>query len=349
MALTVSRVTVEPQLRQWHAVSAAAGDADHIGLPADPLQDLLPLLTGRTTGHLVEVWLGTTRDGPVAATLLRMPVHDNLAVVSLSLYVHPRARRAGHGRAMRAHAIYRARHHGRSRIVAEVTAPLGDGPEAPGPAFARAAGARPVLSEVRRVLDLTAVGEDRLAGMRDAAAAAAPGYRLLQWVDRAPAGLHADLARLAARMTTDVPMQELDWEPEVWTAERYAATEAETRDRGRRRVVSAVQDRSTGRLAGYTDIGVSLFRPQVAYQWDTIVLPEHRGHGLGLLLKFANLQLLRQEIPAAEVVHTWNADDNPHMVRINDAVGFRPVERHLEEQLDLPAGGPAAPPPGVPR
>lgn len=343
MDRTIRRVTGNADARDWYGVDAAAAATDHVGLPGDPLEELLPLLAGSSSDGRVELWLARAGGTPVAVTLLRLPVHDNRTVAALSLRVHPDHRRRGHGRAMLAHAADRARQHGRSRMVAEVSAPLSGGADAPGPAFAGAVGARPVLSEVRRILDVAALDSRELVRIRDRAAEAAAAYRLLQWVDRAPVDLRDDLAMLTGRVTTDSPMQELDWEPEVWTAERYVAKEDETLARGRRRIVTAAQDGRTGRLVGYTDIGVNASRPEVAYQWDTVVLREHRGHRLGTALKAANLLLLRQHVPAAALVNTWNADDNTHMIAINEALGFRPVDRWLEEQLELPAGPVAAP------
>jgi hypothetical protein len=86
---------------------------------------------------------------------------------------------------------------------------------------------------------------------------------------------------------------------------------------------------------GYTDIGVNVEQPRVGYQWDTIVLAEHRGHRLGLLLKLANLELLVRTAPGVELVNTWNAEINSHMIAVNEALGFRPVDRWREWQLDL--------------
>lgn len=49
----------------------------------------------------------------------------------------------------------------------------------------------------------------------------------------------------------------------------------------------------------------------------------------------ANLRLLHDRVPEAELLNTWNAADNAHMVRINGELGFRPVERWQNWQLDL--------------
>lgn len=68
-------------------------------------------------------------------------------------------------------------------------------------------------------------------------------------------------------------------------------------------------------------------------QADTIVEPVHRGHRLGMLIKLANLKLARTQRPELRVIDTCNADSNPYMVRINEAIGFRPHRRSVGWQL----------------
>jgi hypothetical protein len=159
----------------------------------------------------------------------------------------------------------------------------------------------------------------------------------VQWVDRAPRELYDDLAALMALMSTDVPLGELDWEPEVWDAARWLAKEDNAVTQGRLRYATAARDKRTGRLAGYTDIGVNPRLPEYAGQWDTIVAGAHRGHRLGLLMKAANLQRLRASRPDVRWLNTWNADSNAHMVGINERLGFRPMECWVDWQLDLVA------------
>ncbi|WP_414172544.1 GNAT family N-acetyltransferase [Clavibacter tessellarius] len=64
---------------------------------------------------------------------------------------------------------------------------------------------------------------------------------------------------------------------------------------------------------------------EYTYQQDTLVLAEHRGHRLGMLLKVENLLLLAREAPGADRVVTWNADENRPMLAVNEALGFRHV------------------------
>jgi GNAT superfamily N-acetyltransferase len=165
--------------------------------------------------------------------------------------------------------------------------------------------------------------------------ARAKGYSLMQWIDRVPDRDVEDLAALMVRMSIDAPHGDLVEEPEVWDIARYRAKEDSAVARGRKRVGTAARDEATGRLVGFTDIGVSTVRSELGYQWDTIVSREHRGHRLGLLVKLANLRLLREVSPKTRYLNTWNADDNAPMVAVNDALGYRPVEVTQEWQLEL--------------
>jgi GNAT superfamily N-acetyltransferase len=157
----------------------------------------------------------------------------------------------------------------------------------------------------------------------------------MQWVDRAPDADVDDLAALMVAMSTDAPQGDLIAEPEVWDAGRYREKEASAAARARQRVGTAARDDATGRLVGFSDIGVSRLRPEVGYQWDTIVRGEHRGRRLGLLMKAANLRALREHSPATRYVNTWNADSNVAMVAVNDALGFQPFEVYEEWQLQF--------------
>ncbi len=60
-----------------------------------------------------------------------------------------------------------------------------------------------------------------------------------------------------------------------------------------------------------------------------------RGRRLGLAVKVANLRLLQAERPDIEVVSTYNAESNRHMIEVNERLGFRPVARLGEFQRRL--------------
>jgi hypothetical protein len=71
-------------------------------------------------------------------------------------------------------------------------------------------------------------------------------------------------------------------------------------------------------------------------QGTTVVRGEDRGHRLGLLLKVANLEALDQRFPGRPSVVTWNAEENHHMLRVNEAIGFVPMGYDGAWRKDLP-------------
>ncbi|MCU1589383.1 MAG: GCN5-related N-acetyltransferase [Frankiales bacterium] len=314
-------------LTAWHAVESASMAHDHVALPADPLAERVPTLDPASpmAGEKSEYRVGWLDGSPAGAIELNLPTVDNLIAVSVTVHVLPELRRRGLGRELLQHALDETATRGRPRVFFEVPSPYPAGP-APAAPLLRSVGARPVLKEVRRLLDLS--------DLPDLEAPIADGYRFEQWVDVAPEELVEGLAHLCARMSTDAPLEDMDWEPEIWDAARYRRKEASAQARGRVRYAGAAVHVASGQVVAMTDIGVSRHHSEVAYQWDTIVLHEHRGHGLGLALKARNHELLVKSEPATRWVNTWNAESNTHMVGINERLGFRPVDYWTEWQLD---------------
>jgi hypothetical protein len=78
--------------------------------------------------------------------------------------------------------------------------------------------------------------------------------------------------------------------------------------------------------------------PGWGHQEITAVTGKHRGHRLGLLIKIAMLELLATAEPQLEKIDTWNAQDNRHMIAVNETLGYtilgQPVTRW---RIDVPA------------
>ncbi|MBV9292130.1 MAG: GNAT family N-acetyltransferase [Frankiales bacterium] len=323
-------------LRKWQAVGAVSDAHDHVGLPADPVESLLPFLDGPVSGEVVEFW-ALLADGEAVATAdIHLPQHDNLTGAEVDARVLPTFRGHGFGRVLAQHVVDRVGELGRSRLFFETfgrTEP--SDPSGAGAGLARSFGARPVLTEIRRVLSVADVPDDDVGRLQEQAAADAVGYSLEQWVGRSDPAMYDDLAALMARMSTDPPSGEREWEPERWDADRYAEKERAIEQRGQIRVATAVRHDASGRIVGFTELGTDPRQPTVAFQWDTIVAPEHRGHRLGLLVKAANHLQLRAAVPTVAHVSTWNAEANTHMIAINEAMGFRVIDRWWHWQLDV--------------
>ncbi len=325
----ITRIAHLEALRDFHAVESAAMAHDFVALPADPLSEFLPLLDGKPrAGDLTELYLAAEDGVPKGALTLRLPLLDNLSTVNVDLSVHPEHRRRGVARALLDFALQEIRRRGRNRVF--VQAPWArDG--APGASFSmlHSVGFRPVLDDYRRLLDLHAHPSGE-------AHPVPAGYCVRQWVDIAPDEVVDGCAYLLGRMIVDAPMGEMDYEQEKWDAERYREREADSISRRRRGLTTAVVHEATGQVAGVTNIGVSRDRSTIAYQWDTIVDPDHRGHQLGLVLKTWNHRHLAEQVAGVTHINTWNAASNTFMVAVNDLLGFEIAEQWTEFQLDPP-------------
>src|SRR5690606_4435687 len=122
---------------------------------------------------------------------------------------------------------------------------------------------------------------------------------------------------------TDAPLDDLDWTIPRLTTEQLTDREAAWARRGFE-IATALALAPDGGAAGATQLLVSRHRPALGHQYDTGVLAEHRGHGLGRWLKAANLRQVLEQQPALAVVDTDNAESNPYMLAINVDMGFRP-------------------------
>lgn len=104
-----------------------------------------------------------------------------------------------------------------------------------------------------------------------------------------------------------------------------------------KRVKAVVRHRPTDRLVGFSFVNLPAATPELAIQEDTLVLREHRGHGLGLRLRQATTAALLAERPRVRTIRTWNAVSNTPMLDVNRLLGYRPVAFECEWQKTLPA------------
>jgi GNAT superfamily N-acetyltransferase len=313
----------------WAAVfeasaRAALGDA-HDAWGLDELRELERSTTRARVG-------AAALDGErvVGGVVVITPTRDNLDTATVVVAVRPESRRRGTGSMLLAWAEATAASLGRSVLHSETAWREGADPYA---AWAAARGYLPALTALRSDLDLHQdLRLDRLAAL---AATTADGYVLESAVDGIPESWWADRAVLQRRMSTDAPTGDLVLEEEEWDGERVGEEIARTAAMGRRSVETVARHLPTGRLVGFTHVQVTADRPQVAYQHDTLVLREHRGHRLGIRLKAANARALCKAAPGVRTVRTWNALDNAPMLAVNRELGYRPSGLETEWQKVL--------------
>ena len=182
------------------------------------------------------------------------------------------------------------------------------------------------LEQVGRLSSLTLPGDaDAIAASLAASRAAAAGYRTVTWRGRTPEEWLEGMALLRTRMSTDTPNAGMEQTEDVWTAERIRAFDDLQAQSPRAVLTTIAVHEATGEPAGYTELAVPAEPGRPVDQMDTLVLAGHRGHRLGMFMKLTNLRELGERFPASATVETMNAEDNRHMLEVNEAVGFRPL------------------------
>ena len=151
------------------------------------------------------------------------------------------------------------------------------------------------------------------------------GYDLEAWEGPTPPSRLADLAMMQSRMSTDPPLGEVEFEPEVWDEERVRDLDTRREAEGRRYLTTAVRHIASDSLVGFTELNVPVEAHRPVFNHNTLVIAEHRGHRLGMLIKLANLRFLQETAPGHPAIYTWNAEENRHMLDVNEAIGFVPV------------------------
>ncbi|HEX5494066.1 MAG TPA: GNAT family N-acetyltransferase [Mycobacteriales bacterium] len=302
------------ELHAWHEFCVATDRFDLPGEPDPPRADTLGPLIGDEDRR--STWFTRSAGDIVGGVTLVLAAFENAHSAEVGIRVRPDARRAGIGRVLFGHARSVALAEGRTEFETWVLA------GGPGVAFAQAMGMRPALEEVRRILQMSGV-DASVHGLAAGAAARTDGFDLVRWVDRCPdEWLEAYSA--ARNGMNDAPTGELDWRPESLTGPRMRVREGTSVRRGWRRYVVAVRDRSTGTIAGLTEMFVSPDSVR-AHQGSTTVLERYRGRGFGLWVKAAMIRWLSEVEPHVTEHETGNAAENQHMIAINERLGYRAV------------------------
>lgn len=275
----------------------------------------------------------------VGRVLFDLPLTEDVDMAKMMLEIHPDARGRGFGAAAYEVGESAVREVGRSEIRAWVVHREVDGPRIPSPTGvgdipARDPAAQMLLrrgfelGQVERmsVLELGGQHDAELEALRsEARARAGRDYRYVSWAYPTPDEYVDGYAKLKTRMSTDAPQGDLTEDEQEWDAKRVRdELEGTAIARGDVVLVGAIQHIPSGELVAFTELQRLDDGTKRADQEDTLVLREHRGNRLGMLVKAENLLAWRQLSPDTERVYTYNAEENRPMLNVNEALGFRP-------------------------
>lgn len=243
----------------------------------------------------------------------------------VEVMVHPARRHRGLGRSLVAAAARRAYAEGMASIGVEVVGGT------PATKFWEALGFRCAYTELRSVLHLRSVDWPKVEAM---ATSAPDGYSL----EYHPGALPAELlepyaAAKAVRLEGSLP--NLDLRPSSYDTQRLVASLHTLQRRGMPPYLVLAVHLSSGAVAALTEVVVPNQHPSRADQYDTIVVPAHRGLGLERAIKARMLLALRQAEPQLTEVQTWNALERDPMAGVNAELGFRPDREWCEYEADV--------------
>ncbi|MEW9516529.1 GNAT family N-acetyltransferase [Streptomyces tubercidicus] len=297
----------------WFAVLAAARAHDRPGGPApERAAEAARLRVPSLHSRAVPVMLPAPDGAPGYAGVALLRLHDteeNAAHAFLdTLTVHPAHRGRGVGRALWDAVRARLAAGGRSSVSTLVER------GGAGERFAVGRGAECALPMVEYVQEVTAAS--------DPAVPAPPaGYRFAAWSGVVP-DAHAAAHALAHDAMQDAPVGDLDEQHDPWDPERIRAAARVVLDRGGVLLTVAALA-ADGAVAGYTELVLPTPASVQAVQYDTVVVPAHRGRGLGRAVKLRMLECLRAQWPDVREIMTTVADENAPMRAVNAALGYR--------------------------
>jgi GNAT superfamily N-acetyltransferase len=305
----------------WHDVVSASVVHDLPGEPIPTLDQVHGYLTTTDLGSRHLLWVARSDDTVTGVARLRLfdgSGRDHLG--EFVIHVHPGRRREGIGSRLLKTIAEAARREERRSLVVEASS------ETSGVSFLEAGGFTCVLS-----LSLLLLNVHEAAAVDEIVHGEHAGYRLTRWLGVVPDELAETFAMSKSAMG-DMPTGDMDSGTTSWDTDRVREMAEVVEKRGD--TLLTVAALHGAEIAGFTELVIPVGDGSRAIQYDTAVVPEHRGNGLGLWVKAAMLDWLRAEWPAVEEIETDNAEDNAHMLAVNERLGFRPLRQTRQYQCD---------------
>ncbi len=325
MEIRPLNVEDDTEFTAYHAIRDAAEAYERPWYAQRTVEELRTEMRDEDPGERTVGVVAVDQGEVVGAGVAFLPTSDNLHLAFVTPWVAPDRRRRGIGTKVLDHLVALAAGDQRTELVMETGYPFEHREDHAYRKFAEANGFRLANTEVRRLLELPV----DLRLLDSLAAEAAPhhaGYRIESFAGPVPDDLLPSLCDARNRLATDAPMGDLLVEAEAETPEMRRERETTWRAMGRE-MVTTVAIAADGVVVAYNDLMLMAGGNPYVSQWGTLVVASHRGQRLGMAVKVAGLRRLQQIAgPDRTHVQTCNAEQNAEMVRINERVGFEPVE-----------------------
>lgn len=316
----------EQELIEHYGIATAVHGLDYPERPFAPYNTYLSFLRApRSVFGPRRFWVA--RHGPrIAGTaMVELPDAENRGSAITLIRVPPGLRRRGLGTALLGTTLPECQIADRETVVGYDVKVGGDGER-----WARRLGFVTVAESVWQTL--TVAGKDPARWQ----VPPPEGFHPERWTGAAPDRLVARFAK-ARTAIHDAPTGQSSLGFPDWTVERVRRHEAAARERNCELHTVVAIHRASGQVAGLTEIEIRDGRFDTAYQGDTAVLSEFRGHGLGRFLKATMMRWRLAERPQLTEVVTRTAADNRHMIRVNHELGYTTDNTvvNLEINVDL--------------
>ncbi|WP_133981127.1 GNAT family N-acetyltransferase [Kribbella voronezhensis] len=312
----------ELRLAAWSDVMRRVGAierGEYAPAPAQSCERLREQLSDPRTAR----WAGHLDGTVVGAAEVRAAGEPKTAFARI--YVLPDMRGRGAGRSLLAEVVRDQRAAGMEILATTVLA------DTSGAGYARHLGATVGDELVINVLDFATL--DR-AALERSATTDQDGYQLVHWSGRAP-DLLVDSYALAKRAIADAPNNHLPPGAVVaWDRDLVRQSERERADRTVELWVTAAVVAGTSTVAAFTAVEVGPSSVDVG-QEDTVVVGEHRRHGLATWAKAAMALRLADELPNVRRLSSTTAVANTGMRAVNARTGFRELTRRLLVTIEI--------------
>ncbi|MCT1806657.1 GNAT family N-acetyltransferase [Dermabacter hominis] len=153
-------------------------------------------------------------------------------------------------------------------------------------------------------------------------------YRIITWEGDVPEEHMGQWCVLLNQLFADAPAEDSSLARPEYDEERVRAIEAQSAGRGYRRL-TAVALAPNGTFAGTSYVMFREDGSRLGEQAISVVMPEHRGHNLGLALKLMTHRLLTETESKVDVLRTYTNHTNTHMNAVNERLGYRTVAKQL--------------------